>query len=211
MINQTFKINHVIDLDWSLAGIFRENFRAEFGRFRNMPTNICLTDRSGQFPGQEHHSIKNFKNKPFIFYRAYLDKSIPLQSARLLGTPGIGKTCFGLVLIKLFLDQNITFVYDAMTYCQPINPILIRNGKIQTLDLNSRDIFKILRSEKLFYIVDGKPPILPISALKNVSTILICSPRTEYFKKLGSYLNKINIKNWLSHEINSFLTLFLLI
>lgn len=87
-------------------------------------------------------------------------------------------------MIKLLFDANIPFVYDAMTYSLPINPILIRNREIQILNLDTEGIFMSLGNEKLFYIVDGKPPILPISALKNVSTILICSPRTEYFKRL---------------------------
>lgn len=119
-----------------------------------------------------------------------LDKSTHVM---IMGTPGVGKSLFGIFLLKKLMEENRMFIYDYFLEPQH-QPIVSVSGVILSEDKGKEVLDNPERYEGLVYVVDGKAPASPYSILANVTTVLICSPRTAYFKEFS--------KNTAMRELN---------
>jgi hypothetical protein len=107
---------------------------------------------------------------PPLYERVVLEKR-----SVLLGTPGIGKSMFGLYFLWRLLQKRHRVVYQsAGGQCVVLNPgaqpLLYAQGSPRVLELLLRD--------ETFYVVDGRPPEEGLC-----STLLITSPKRAVWGK----------------------------
>ena len=108
----------------------------------------------------------------------------------IIGNPGIGKTYYGLFLMKLLIDTNQTFVYepdsDSVIYLyhgeQWKTKTNYESGKIEIIE--RKHIGKFSQDSSVFHIIDGHEPQLK----SPFRQILICSPRKPHYAK---FYNKV--------------------
>ncbi|RGB27176.1 hypothetical protein C1646_769459 [Rhizophagus diaphanus] len=139
-------------------------------KFLKLPGNI-------RFLGKEQGPSALFIRKCYLDLEdVVFDNKI--TKLRITGNPGIGKTYFGYYLLYLLALRDVTVVYDNH---KESNPIVFESGKNAFIS-NSEMIKLYLQKSKVWYIVDGKEP-----KSVDAKTILICSPKRDYYKKFDNY------------------------
>lgn len=109
---------------------------------------------------------------------------------KVMGTPGVGKTMFGALFLKSLLDRDIPFLYESVTSASESSMCLVtHDGKLVGEQARNSILNLAVRQNVSFlYICDGKEPNMDISRYDGIATILICSPRVEYYRRLHKTL-----------------------
>lgn len=91
------------------------------------------------------------------------------KATLILGTPGIGKSHFGFLILLLLVRRGETVVYQGR---EERSRILFSAPSVQVSGIQNRGFDSELDNPNVYYMVDGEAP-----SIVNAKTILLASPR----------------------------------
>jgi hypothetical protein len=116
----------------------------------------------------------------------------------LVGTPGIGKTVLGFLMVHefIFLGRRVVY-YGNLPYL-----LVLENSQVTRYYMSSIDkILPTVLTPETVFIIDGRePPYLDFVVFR---CILISSPRSSIFNEYAKQAKKLYLPTWTEEEVES--------